>query len=380
MPSAPKLLFLVTEDWYFYSHRLPMARAAQAAGFEVSVATRIGAFGEQIRAQGFKVHHFAWRRGDNTPWQSLRAIRGIRQLVRAERPDVIHAVSMKTVVYAGVALLAARDPALIASLTGMGYALESSRFGARILRLPINIVLRAMLRRGRSAFIVQNPSHQQTLLELAPKATERVWIIPGSGVDTRRFVPLPDPPARPVTVAFVGRLLADKGIRELIAAHDILRRRGIAVRLLIAGAPDPAQPTSIPEQEVRGWTDRPGVVWLGSVEDVRRVWAEAHMAVLPSYHEGLPLSLLEAAACARALVATDIPGCRGVAKPDVNALLVPVGNVPLLADAIERLVRDDALRQRFGSASRGVVEPELSAERIGALAAALYQRMIDRSQ
>jgi glycosyltransferase involved in cell wall biosynthesis len=373
--GPPKLLFLVTEDWYFWSHRLPMARAARDAGFEVAVATRVAAHGERIRAEGFTLLAFPWRRGDKTPWRALRTIAEIRRLVRTVQPDLVHAVSVMPVVYGGLALLWTRRPALVASLTGMGHALESARFSARLLRLPIRAVLWALLRRPHTAFIVQNQDHRRALLQLVPDASARVAVIPGSGVDTRHFTPLPDPVERPVTVAFVGRLLAGKGVRELVAASRKLQSRGVPVRLLIAGIPDPEGPHSLDEREVRGWLDHSGIVWLGQVDDVRQVWAQAHIAALPSHHEGLPLSLLEAAACGRPLIATDIPGCRAIAKANVNALLVPVGDVDALADAIERLARDDALRERFGNASRALVDPELSADRIGAATVALYRRL-----
>jgi len=174
----------------------------------------------------------------------------------------------------------------------------------------------------------------------------------------------------------VGRLLADKGVRTLIEAHQRLARRGVSVRLLIAGMPDAESPTSIPADEVRRWSETPGVTWLGHVEDVRRVWSEAQIAVLPSHHEGLPLSLLEAAACARPLIASDIPGCRVIAHAGVNALLVPVGDAAALAHAIETLAGDEALRRGFGAASRSLVDPALSSERIGAETVALYRRLL----
>jgi glycosyltransferase involved in cell wall biosynthesis len=378
--ARPKLLFLVTEDWYFWSHRLPMARAARDAGFAVSVATRVAAHGERIVAEGFALLPFAWRRADNTPWQSLRTIAALRRLVRAARPDIVHAISLMPVVYGGLALLLpTRRPVLIASLTGLGHALESGSLRARLLRLPIRAVLWTMLRRPRTAFIVQNDAHRRALLPVASESTSTIEVIAGSGVDTQHFSPLPDPAARPITIAFVGRLLASKGIRELVAAHLALQDRGVPVRLLIAGAPDPDAPTALGDREVKGWLDHPALVWLGHVEDVRQVWNEAHVAVLPSHHEGLPLSLLEAAACARPLIATDIPGCRAIAKDNVNALLVPVGDVQALAAAIERLVRDDALRRRLGAASRTFVDPDLSADRIGTATVALYRRMIEGS-
>jgi glycosyltransferase involved in cell wall biosynthesis len=193
----------------------------------------------------------------------------------------------------------------------------------------------------------------------APGAGNRIVLIRGSGVDTSHFTALPDPPERPVEVGFVGRMLSDKGVQVLIEAYRRLLARGVPLRLVLAGLPDPENPTSIPEAEIQGWLALPGLTWLRQVSDVREVWARAHIAVLPSFHERLPKSLLEAAACARPIVATDIPGCREVAIADLNALIVPVGDAAALAHAIERLARDDGLRQRFGAARVGVA-PDLS--------------------
>ncbi|HEV3176238.1 MAG TPA: glycosyltransferase family 4 protein [Stellaceae bacterium] len=377
--ASPKLLYLVTEDWYFWSHRLPMARAALAAGFKVGVATRVDAHGERIRAEGFALHPLRWRRGDFGLVAGLRAITEIHRLYRRERPDLVHHISVKPAVYGGLAAFAARIPAVVSSLTGMGYSLASAGLGARMARLPMSLALRLLLAWRRSVLVIQNEAHRATLLALAPKAADRVVVIRGSGVDTRHFAALPDPSARPIAIGFVGRLLADKGVRVLIDAYRRLLARGVPVRLVLAGVPDPESPTSISDAEIKDWLTLSGLTWLGQVSDVRQVWAEAHIAVLPSFHEGLPKSLLEAAACARPIVATDIPGCREVAIPGRNALLVPVGDAPALADAIERLARDDDLRRRLGAVSRSVVEPDLSDLRIGAETVALYRRLAAQS-
>ena len=374
-----KLVYLVTEDWYFWSHRLPMARAALAAGFDVGVATRVGAHGERIRAEGFALYPLSWRRGDFGPLAGLRAITEIYRLYRRERPALVHHVSVKPVVYGGLAAFAAGVPAVVSSLTGLGYALESSGPAARIARLPLTLALRLLLAWRQSVVVVQSQAHRAALLALASKAGGRIVVIRGSGVDTSHFAPIPDPPERPIAIGFVGRLLADKGVRVLIEAYRLLLARRAPVRLVLAGPPDPESPTSIPEDEIKGWLAIPGVTWLGQVSDVRDIWAQAHIAVLPSFHEGLPKSLLEAAACARPIVATDIPGCREVAIAGVNALLVPVRDAAALADAIGRLARDEGLRRQLGSASRSVVEPDLSDTRIGAETVVLYRLIVGRS-
>jgi glycosyltransferase involved in cell wall biosynthesis len=380
MSGAPRLIYLVTEDWYFWSHRLPMARAARDAGFRVGVATRVDAHGDRIRAEGFALYPLGWRRRDFGLLAGLRAIAEIHRLYRRERPALVHHVAMKSVVYGGLAAFAARVPAVVSSLTGLGYVFESGGLKARLARFPIRMALRLLLTWRRSVLVVQNEAHRSALVSLAPRAADRVLVIRGSGVDTRHFLPLPEPSDPPIVLGYVGRLLTDKGVRVLVDAYRRLVSRAQPVRLIIAGVPDPENPTSLSEAEVESWRTFPGLTWLGQVSDVREVWREAHIAVLPSFHEGMPKCLLEAAACGRPIVATDIPGCRAVAVPDVNALLVPVGDAAALADALERLVRDDGLRRRLGTASRAVVEPELSDERIGADTVALYRRFLSSAE
>ncbi len=377
--TPPKLLYLVTEDWSFWSHRLPMAHAARAAGFAVEVATRVAEHGERIRADGFALHPLAWRRRDLGPLAALRAIHEIYRLYRRERPDIVHHIALKPVVYGAIAACLAGIPAVVSSLTGLGYSFSSSSLRARLIRVPIILVLKALLARRGSVIVVQNDDHRAMLLRLAPGAFGKIALIRGSGVDTRRHAPLPDPPDRPVAVAFVGRMLTDKGVRTLVEAHQRVIRRGMNVRLLLAGTPDPENPSSIPEAEVRGWQALPQVTWLGQVNDVRQVWTAAHIAALPSLHEGLPKSLLEAAACARPIIATDVPGCREIARSGLNALLVRPEDADALADAIVRLASDDSLRQRYGAASRRLVDPDLSDQRIGAEIAALYRKLIETS-
>jgi len=230
----------------------------------------------------------------------------------------------------------------------------------------------------RAAVLVENPDDRDAVKALGA-AEKRIFTIAGSGVDTDKLRPLPEP-SEPVTIAFAGRLLKDKGIRTLVEAHDILARRGQPVRLLIAGEPDRANPASIPSKEIAEWSRQPGVTMLGHVADIRNVWKDAHIAVLVSRREGLPMSLLEAAACGRPIVASNVPGCREVARPNVNALLVAPGDASALADAIECLAKDKALRRRFGEAGRRLVENEYSAVRIGTDIVSLYDSLLDRAR
>jgi len=367
-----KLFYLVSEDWYFISHRLPMARAARDAGYEVHVATRVVACGEQIEREGFILHPIPWRRGSINPLPILATLREARALYRSIAPDIAHHVAFAPAVFGSFAALGLPMRKLNA-LAGLGFVFTSGTAKARLLRPFARRLLKFLLTRPGTTVLVQNPDDKEMVSRLGV-ADERIALIPGSGVDTGVLTPLPEP-GGPFTVGFVGRLLYDKGVQVLVEAQEILRARGTPVRVLLAGAPDPSNPASIPEATLARWRQTEGLSLLGHVTDVRTIWAQCHLAVLPSRREGLPKSLLEAAACGRALIATDVPGCREIARPGVDALLVPADDATALADAIATLIHDAALRARYARAARQIAVDEFSNEHIGKAIVALYSKL-----
>lgn len=371
----PVLLYLVSEDWYFRSHRLPMAQAARGAGYDVHVATHVQDDGAAIRELGFTLHPLPWRRGSTNPLDRLRLIGEVRRLYRTLKPDLVHHVALEPTVIGSLAAAGLRLRTLNA-LAGLGFVFTSPSPKARAAATAARGTLRFLLNRRGASVLVQNEDDRAAITALGV-GEDRIFLIPGSGVDTDEFTPMPEPNG-PVTAAFVGRLLDDKGVRTLIAAHEILARRGQPVRLLLAGEPDPANPASIPDNEIASWKKRYGVDVLGHVADIRTVWAAAHIAVLPSRREGLPKSLLEAAACGRAIVATDVPGCREIARDGVNALLVPPDDPAALAGAIDMLARDPVLRHTFAAAGRKLTEEEFSSARIGRETVALYDKLLGK--
>jgi glycosyltransferase involved in cell wall biosynthesis len=372
-PPPPRLLYLVSEDWYFLSHRLPMARAARAAGYEVHVATRIVNGGSAITAEGFALHPLHWRRGSTNPIDFINAIVEVRRVYRALNPDLVHQVAFWPSIVGSLAAagLATRR---VSALAGLGFAFTSDTLKARVVRALLRPFLRPLLSGDRAAVLVQNPDDYAAMTELGiPRA--QIFVIPGSGVDTEQLHVMPEP-KDPITMAYVGRLLDDKGLRTLVAAHALLAARGDNVRLLIAGDTDPANPASIPPTEIDTWRMRPMIDVLGHVTDIATVWAKAHIAVLPSRREGLPKSLLEAAASGRPIVATDVPGCREIARPGVNALLVPVDDAQALADAVQQLAHNADLRAQFAAAGRALVEREFASARVGPETVKLYRAML----
>jgi glycosyltransferase involved in cell wall biosynthesis len=373
--DGPLALFVVTEDWYFVSHRLPMARAAAAAGFRVAVATRVDRHADAIRAEGFALHPLPWSRSERGALAVLRRVLALAALFRRLRPALVHLVALKPILLGGLALRLVRAPAAIHSLNGLGSGFLGDRAKDRLRRAVLLGFMRVAFRRARTRVIVQN-GEDLALVEargLARPGTVR--LIPGSGIEIDRFVPLAEPDAGPPTVAFVGRMLRYKGPHLVVEAQAILRARGVDVGVLLAGTPDPDNPGSIDEATLRDWGARPGVRWLGHVADVRTVHAQAHMAVLVSKTEGIPRSLLEAMACGRPVIAGRAPGGPEVARDDTG-LLVPVDDAEALADAIGRLATDPALRRRLGAGARRLVEREMSAEAVGAATVALYRDVL----
>jgi glycosyltransferase involved in cell wall biosynthesis len=404
--ERPKLILLVTEDWYFWSHRLPIARAARDAGFDIVVAAREREHGDRIRGEGFRLEALNWRRRGDRVVGASRAVATIAALYRRERPAIVHHVALKPVLFGGAALRMAfprraERPVCIAAINGLGSRLAHSGLtpASRVARLGSELVSRGLCLGLRHAaddarIIVQNPE-DGAALAAAGIDPARLVLIRGSGVDTAHFAALPDPLSpfpgasldRPtVKVALVGRMLRSKGVLDAVAAVRRLRAEGLAIELMLAGPTDPDNPDSLDDRALGALAAEPGVVWLGRIEDVREVWAEAAIAVLPStYGEGLPKSLLEAAACGRAIIASDMPGCREIARPAgpgsetdaepgvESGLLVPPGDVAALARAIAALARDPKRRWAMGRAGRLLVEREFAQERIAAQTLALYK-------
>jgi glycosyltransferase involved in cell wall biosynthesis len=374
--ASPRLLYVVTEDWYFLSHRLPMARAAKAAGYEVHVATRLKSGKAAIEAEGFIPHALSWQRGSLSLSHSVSGVMELRRLLREIKPDILHNIALKPVLLGSVAALGSGGIAVVNSLTGLGtlFIGEARVSGTR--RKLVRLALQGLLKGKRSKTVVQNPDDRSFVLDLGVPP-ENIVLIPGSGVDTNYFTLLPEPPP-PVTAAYVGRMLADKGVFTLIDAMSRLQAKGTKLQLLLAGDCDKENPGSLAPEQLQEFANTIGINWLGHVADIRQVWARAHFAVLASRREGLPKSLLEAAACGRAMVATDAPGCREIAIAGETALTVPVDDAPALADTMARLAGDAALRERLGRRARSLVEEKFSAAAIGREIVALYNEISRR--
>ena len=366
-----KLLFVVTEDWYFVSHRLPLAVAAKAVGFDVAVATRLASLTHIIEAAGIRTISLEISRRGVNPLYELATLVRLWRLYRRERPNIVHHVALKPVLLGGMAARLAGIHAVVSAVAGMGFLFADKD------RLPW---ARAWLKRllpmviGSGRTIVQNPD-DAALLDASGVPPERIRLICGAGVDLAQFKPHPEQEGSPLVV-LPARMLWDKGIGEFVIAARQLRRQGISARFALVGERDTANPASVPLAELKAWCEECVVEWWGQCEDMPGVFAQSHVVCLPSYREGLPKALLEAAACGRPIVTTDATGCREVVRHEDNGLLVPVRDAVALAASLERLIRDSDLRQRMGQRGRERAESEFSQQRVTAETLAVYRELL----
>lgn len=360
-----KIIFFVTEDWYFVSHRLPLAIAAREAGYQVSVVTRVRKHGDVIRRAGLGLVPFENSRASVNPIRELSTVIRLFKLCKRERPTIIHNIAFKPVVLGTIAARLAAVENVVNTFAGLGYVFTSTEAKISLLRRLFRYFIRFLFLGERTRVIVQNQSDRD-VLEKFGVSSEKIVLIESSGVDLAQFVPQSEP-SGPVVVAMVSRMLWSKGVGELVEAARFLRESGQNVRICLIGAPDPDNPSSIEEEVLRGWS-RSGIVeWMGPVpnDEIAGIWKSAHIGVLPSYYgEGVPKSLLEAAASGKPLVVTDMPGCREVVVHEETGLLVQPRDSKALANAIVRLAEDPLLRMRLGLAARARVEQRFSLARV----------------
>ena len=375
----PKLLFTVTEDWAFCSHRLPTAMAARDAGYDVVVAARMGEHQKRIEDMGFRTKAWGIKRESLNPFSELAALVDLIRIYKQERPDVAYHVAIKAIMYGSIAARMAGVKHTINLFSGLGVVFISNAARFRLIRAVVTPVLRWALRPPTARLQVQNADDRALLNGLGIATPDKTDLVPGSGLDIENFPETPEPassdPESTPKAVLVARMLWDKGVGELAEAARILKGRGVKLDIVLVGAPDPANPASITTPQLNAWVDEGLVQWLGRRSDVAEILQDSHIAVLPSYREGMPISLLEAAATGRPLVAFDTPGCRDLVHDGENGLLVPFKDVGALADALERLAIDADLRRRLGHQARLDVEHTYCAAAIRTRLKAIFERL-----
>ncbi len=376
MGAQPRLLYLVSEDWYFVSHRLALAVAAKAAGFDVVVATRVDRQGDKIRDAGLRLIPIDFTRAGLHPLRELRSLYELISLYLREAPDLVHNVSVKPVIYGTLAARCAGTKGIVNAIMGLGWVFSSDSAKARTLRPIVRSALRLALSGPGTRTIVQNADDLAQIISQRLAPPEYVRLIRGSGVDPSKY-PTQAPPSGIPLVVLPARLIAPKGVGEFMQAAAILKAEGINARFALVGRPDAGNPTAIPRRAIDAYVDAGHVEYWGWREDMPQVLGAASIVCLPTFYgEGLPKALLEAAAAARAIVATDVPGCREIVRPGENGWLVSPRDAHALAASLREAISQPELCARYGAAGRRIVESEFSLEAIIKDTLAVYHELV----
>jgi glycosyltransferase involved in cell wall biosynthesis len=370
----PKILFFVTEDWFFVSHFLPMAQVARDCGYQVAVATRVREDGERLRANGISVIPVESKRGSFSPLVVVRDLVQLLTILRAERPDIVHCIALRPIVMGGFAAKLAGTKVIILAPTGLGYLWLARGLLGRTVRAIVRFLIGSWFRGPRTHYLFEN-REDPVAFGLDPDGPD-ITVVGGAGVDPAEFPASLEPPAPPVRVAVVARMIRPKGIAEAVAATVRARALGAPVELDLFGRPDPSNPRSIPEETLLRWSSLPGITWCGHAKDIAAVWRGHHVALfLSAYPEGLPRTLVEAAAAGRPIVTTDVTGCREVVRNGIEGFLVPPGDSDAAASALVTLAADPALRIKFGAAARARFHERFTAEAVKRTVRSLYQSL-----
>jgi glycosyltransferase involved in cell wall biosynthesis len=349
-----KILYFISEDWFFRSHFLDRAKAAQAAGYEVAVLTRVGACGAELSTAGFRLIELNMARSSTNVWREFGVLCQVWRVYRQERPDLVHHVALKPIIYGSLVARLLGVHAIVNAPVGMGYVFTANGAAGRVLRSVVRALLRCLLNPAGSKVVFENEEDLAASIQTGSVRAGDGVLISGAGVDTERFRPGGLPP-EPAVVVLGARMLRDKGVVEFVEAARLLRERQVSVRCVLVGAPDPGNPSSLTQPQLEAWHAEGVVEWWGHRDDMAEVLRQCAIACLPSYREGLPKFLLEAMACGLPVVSTDVTGCRQAVDEGRTGLLVPARRALALADALEHLAGDSDERARMGAAGRARV-------------------------
>lgn len=371
-----KLLFVVNDAGFFLSHRLPLACAAKVVGYDVYVAMPDGANVEKVRNLPFGLYLIPMNRMGSAPLAELRSMFALYQLYRQIVPDIVHHITIKPVLYGGLMARLAGVKSMVSAITGLGFVFVNQGLKTRLLRLSIGMAYRFALAHKNSRVIFQNPDDRALFIEENFVKENQAVLIRGSGVDMNRFSPTPESDGTPLVV-LVARMIRDKGVAEFVEAARRLGALGVKARFALVGDTDAGNPTAISISQLIAWRNEGAVEWWGHQVDMPKVLTQAHVVCLPSYGEGVPKSLIEAAASGRPIVTTNIPGCRDIVQNEGNGLLVRPRDVDSLTTALRRLIEDAGLRKQFGMRGREIAVARFSIEQVVAETLAVYEELLD---
>jgi glycosyltransferase involved in cell wall biosynthesis len=369
-----KILLVANTDWYLYNFRLSLASFLHANGFEVVFVSPDGPYAPQIRQAGFR--WLEWRvERKSAGLGELAAIAALAKLYREERPDLVHHFTVKPVLYGSIAARLARVPRVVNAVTGLGYVFLQNSLRAKLLRQVVVLLYRLAFQPAQQLIIFENRYDRLFFEQLNLIAPERSVVIEGVGVDTEAFAPSAEPGGVPLAV-LPARMLWDKGVGVAVDAARQLRSEGRALRIALVGPTDPGNPANIPEATLKSWVDEGVVEWWGFQSDMQAVYRQANLVILPSFGEGIPTVLIEAAACGRAIIASNVSGCKDVVCDGVTGLLVPPRDASALAEALHRLAADPELRAKLAAAGREQVVRRFSSEIIHRQTLDVYARLV----
>jgi glycosyltransferase involved in cell wall biosynthesis len=375
--SVRRLLYVAPEDWFFESHFLGLARAARAAGYELGLVTRMGPVARQLEAEGIRLFSLAGARGSLSLWGAWLEIRAIRRAMQAFQPDLVHVITIRSILLALASRFGLRQSALVMAPTGLGYLFSGDALHLRMLR---GLLKRAMQNPPASSGAVLLAENRDDPVVLGfPTRQIEVAMVGGAGIPRSQFATLPMPDHAPFRLATVSRMLRSKGILVAAEALRLARQQNGAIELHLYGKPDPANPTTLSVAELTQLTEAPGLHWHGETSDIAGVWAQNHVALLLSEREGMPRMLAEAAANARPILATNVPGCREIVEPGRNGFLVAVGSAEDCARAMLELAENPVLARQMGLESRRLFEERFTLEAVSGVVLQVYDRLLDRA-
>ena len=378
--TKPKLVFFVSEDWYFYSHRLPLAIAAKKEGFDVYLITKKVSHSELIKEHGINVVNLDLNRGKISLISDFLMFIKLIKILQKIKPDIIHNVALKPILYGNIATLILGINSSVSSFAGLGYIFISDTLIARTINFILRVLFRSTLNRNNNRVIFQNMDDLNLMIDKNFISKNITTIIRGSGVDKKQFrYSVENNETRNIVLA--SRLLWDKGIGEFVKASEIIRNKNYKnIRFIIVGKLDDQNPSSISKRNILHWQEKKLIEWWGFNDDINKVYQQSNIVCLPSYREGLPKSLIEAAACGRAIVTTDVPGCREIVKDKYNGFLVPPKNAKLLAEAILDLINDNSLRNKMGKNGLKYFQNNFTIENIVSQHIKIYRDLSTKNQ
>ncbi|MEI2742961.1 MAG: glycosyltransferase family 4 protein [Candidatus Competibacter sp.] len=373
-----KIIFFANTDWYLFNFRLPLALSLKAMGHEVLLISPPGPYGVRLQATGCRWLPLPMERRSLNPWKEIRLLRYLSKLYRREQPNLAHHFTLKCVVYGAIAAwVSGTKLSTVSAITGLGHVFTSDTARTRILRPLLRNLLRFCMNRPSSRLILQNQDDKNELLRYRLVDDQNIRLIRGSGVNTHKFQPrLNIRQPGPFQVLLATRLLWDKGVGEYVDAARQLYHEGLGIQFQLAGLPDPGNPASVPKKTIEEWRREGLINVLGHVDNMELLLANIDLMVLPSYREGTPRSLLEAASCGLPIITTDVIGCREVVEHGVNGLLVPPRDAHALAAAIRNLYNDPINCQRLGQAGRTKALTQFDEQIVIKQTLAVYQELI----